>query len=195
MHRGVESQIIEEPVYLPVFEKFGRLSLSFDEFERFPRLNVWSVGILERAAVIVGILILRGWIDILLFVIGESQCEIRRIPRHRGFALHVETEIRYRKALGSLSGNRETLYRIPLMSGGDRIESILKQDILIERIVLRCDFLLRCGEIDRGIEFCLLRQEFSEIALHNDIILVVCVETALRKTLIHISEAICFSVH
>ena len=99
MHRGVEGQIIEEPVYLPVFEKFGRLSLSFDEFERFPRLNVWSVGILERAAVIIGILILRGGIDILLFVIGESQCEIRRIPRHRGFALHVETEIRYRKAL------------------------------------------------------------------------------------------------
>ena len=94
-HIGQEGDVVGQPLYFVVFEEFEVLVFGLDPREGLECLDKWRVGVLERAAVVVGILVFGGWVHLGLFIEAEVDGEVGGIPRHGILALYVEFQPGY----------------------------------------------------------------------------------------------------
>ena len=90
---------------------------------------------MERAAIVRCVLVFSGGIGILLLVEIEGYREVGRIPWHGVLGCDVKPHVGKGERFSGLLSDGISLYGILLRFCGRGGEGILKQDVLIKRIV------------------------------------------------------------
>jgi len=135
-HVGEKRDIVGQPLQLPLAQEFEILVLRLDEGERLEGAYEGRVGVLERAAVVVGVLVLGGGVLTVLLVEREVEREVGGVPGHRCLALHVKLEARDGEVLHREAVDGVVVDGVALGLGVAVVQGVLELHVLVERVVL-----------------------------------------------------------